>query len=135
MWRKLYPDSRPRPDKGIQGVDPAGTGRVHARAGGSRELAERLMTVREDAELILAFARVLYVNGESTEETVATTKQLAAASGLSAVLLPRWGELQLEVADKNGSFASQVAVDPAGVNMHRVAATMNAMEDMKTGRL
>jgi uncharacterized membrane protein YjjP (DUF1212 family) len=93
------------------------------------------MTVRDDAELILAFARVLYVNGESTEETVATTEQLANASGLSAVLLPRWGELQLEVADKSGSFASQVAADPAGVNMHRVAETMNAMDDMKSGRL
>ena len=93
------------------------------------------MTVREHAELILAFARVLYVNGESTEETIAAAKQLADTSGLSAVLLPRWGELQLDVADKGGSFASQVAADPAGVNMHRVAATMNALGDLKSGSL
>jgi len=93
------------------------------------------MTVREHAELILAFARVLYVNGESTEETIATTKQLADASGLSAALLPRWGELQLEVTDKSGDFALQVAADPAGVNMHRVAAITNAMGDLKSGSL
>ena len=93
------------------------------------------MTVREHAELVLAFARMLYVNGQSTEETVVASEQLARSLGLSAAVLPRWGALQLEVADKAGAFASEVAADPAGVDMQRVAAGMNAMEDVRSGRL
>ena len=93
------------------------------------------MTLREQGELILAFARVLYVNGQSTKQTVAAAKQLARTLALSAVVFPRWGELQLEVDDKNGELASQVAANPAGVDMQRVAAAMNALEDAKAGRI
>jgi len=93
------------------------------------------MTVREHAELVLAFARLLYVNGQSTEETITAAEQLARTLGLSAAVLPRWGELQLAVADESGDFASEVAADPAGVDMQRVAAGMNALDAVKAGSL
>ena len=93
------------------------------------------MTVREDADLVLPFARLLYVNGQSTEETIEATEQLARTVGFTAVVLPRWGELQLEVADKTGGLTWQVAADPAGVDMQRVAAGTNAVQDLKSGRL
>src|SRR6516165_675447 len=94
-----------------------------------------LMTAREDADLVLPFARLLYVNGQSTEEIIEATEQLAKTVGFSAVVLPRWGELQLDVADKTGDLAWQVAADPSGIDMQRVAAGMHAMLDMQSGRL
>ena len=93
------------------------------------------MTLREQGELILAFARLLYVNGQSTKQTAAAAKQLAKSLGVSAVVFPRWGELQLEIADKGGDFESEVAANPAGEDMQRVAAAMNALEDVKAGRI
>src|SRR6266478_3403173 len=53
---------------------------------------------REAGRLVLAGARVLFVNGQTTEETVA-------------------------------------AADPTGVDMHRVAAAMRAIDEIAAGRL
>ena len=53
------------------------------------------MTPEERANLVLDFARVLFVNGQSTEQTVAVAERLGLRLGLRAKLLPRWGELQL----------------------------------------
>ena len=93
------------------------------------------MTLRDHGELILAFARVLFVNGQSTKRTIAAVQALAGTLGISAVVLPRWGDLRLEVTDKSGSLAWQVAANPAGANMQRVAAAMNAIDDAKAGRI
>src|SRR6266446_7264398 len=55
---------------------------------------------REAGRLVLAGARVLYVNGQTTEETVAAARRLGHALDLPATVIPRWGELQL---DQEGS--------------------------------
>jgi uncharacterized membrane protein YjjP (DUF1212 family) len=93
------------------------------------------MTLQDQGELILALARVLYVNGQSTKRTIEAVQVLARALGISAVVMPRWGELRLEVANESACLGWQVAADPAGVNMQRVAAAMNAMQEVKVGRL
>jgi uncharacterized membrane protein YjjP (DUF1212 family) len=93
------------------------------------------MTLREHYNLILAFARVLYVNGQATEQTVAAAERLGRALGLRAVVMPRWGELQLQLEDKDAGLISAVAADPTGVDMDRVAAAMRAVEDVEAGRL
>jgi uncharacterized membrane protein YjjP (DUF1212 family) len=86
-------------------------------------------------QLVLAFARVLFVNGQATEQTVAAAARLGRAIGLRAEAIPRWGELQLQCEDAGANLASQVAADPTGVDMARVAATMKAIEDIEGGRL
>jgi hypothetical protein len=53
------------------------------------------MEADEQANLVLAFAKVLYVNGQATEQTVSAAERLARARGLHATIMPRWGELQL----------------------------------------
>src|SRR5262245_35160125 len=53
------------------------------------------MTSEQRSSLVLAFARVLYVNGQATEQTVAAAEQLGRILGLRAKVMPRWGELQL----------------------------------------
>src|SRR5215475_6851454 len=61
-----------------------------------RGLREADMTSEQRSSLVLAFARVLYVNGQATEQTVAAAEQLGRILGLRAKVMPRWGELQLQ---------------------------------------
>jgi uncharacterized membrane protein YjjB (DUF3815 family) len=91
------------------------------------------MTLEERSNLVLAAARVLYVNGQATEETVAAAEQLGRALGLRAKVMPRWGELRLQSEDNR--LIAQVAADPTGVDMDRVASTVRAIEDVGAGRL
>jgi len=91
------------------------------------------MTNEERLELILAFARVLYVNGQATDQVIAASRRLGDKLGVRAELLPRWGELQLRAEGEGAS--SHVAADPTGVDMDRVVSTMQAIADIETGRL
>ena len=93
------------------------------------------MTLEERSKFALAFARVLYVNGQSTDQTVAAAGRLGATLGLRATVLPRWGELQLQAEDGDASLISAAAADPTGVNMHRVDCAMRAIEEIGAGRL
>jgi uncharacterized membrane protein YjjP (DUF1212 family) len=98
-------------------------------------LGEAPMTSDAPSNLVLAFGRVLYVNGQATEQTVAAAERLGRALGLRAKIAPRWGELQLVAGDKDGTLIAQAAADPVGVDMDRVVSTMRAIEDIEAGRL
>jgi len=91
------------------------------------------MTPQERVDLVLAFARVLYVNGQATEQTVDAAERLGRALGLRAKVMLRWGELRLE--DRGAKAVSEIAANPVGVDMNRVASTMRAIEDIEVGRL
>jgi uncharacterized membrane protein YjjP (DUF1212 family) len=93
------------------------------------------MTLEERSNLVLAFARVLYVNGQATDQAVAASERLGSALGLRAELMPRWGDLQVLSEEKDGRLIWQVAADPTGVDMEHVASTMRAIEDIEAGRL
>ena len=93
------------------------------------------MTLDERCNLVLAFARVLYVNGQATDETLDAAERLANTLALRAQVMPRWGELQLQAEDTDARLISEVAADPAGVDMDRVASTMRAIEEIGAGRL
>jgi len=93
------------------------------------------MTLEERSNLILAFARALYVNGEATDQTSAAAARLGDTLGLHVKLLPRWGELQLEVEDGDARLISAVAADPTGVDMDRVASMMGAIEALGADRI
>src|ERR1700685_172876 len=93
------------------------------------------MTTVERSSLVLAFARVLFVNGQSTEQTLVAGRRLGNALGLDAGILPRWGELQLQANDENGALTMAVEAEPTNVNMSRVSSAMRALEDLGDGRL
>ena len=82
------------------------------------------MTLKDRADLVLAVVRVLYVNGQSTDQVLASAESFGHALGLRAEIMPRWGELQLKAQDcATGSIlVSAVAADPTGVAMNRVAS-------------
>ena len=93
------------------------------------------MTLQERSDLILAFARVLYVNGQATEQTVGAAEEVGRSLGIRATIIPRWGQLQLQADDKGGRLFASVAANPAGVDMDRVASTMRAARDLGSARL
>ncbi|OLC73036.1 MAG: hypothetical protein AUH83_12640 [Deltaproteobacteria bacterium 13_1_40CM_4_68_19] len=90
-------------------------------------------TSRAPSDLVLAFTRVLHVNGESTDDTLAAADRLANHFGLRASILPRWGELQIESADDG--LVSVAAADPTGIDMDRVASAVRAIDEFTVGRL
>lgn len=49
--------------------------------------------------------------------------------------MPRWGGLELLVDNQWGMLTVQVAADPAGVEMDRVASAMRAIDAIEAGRL
>jgi uncharacterized membrane protein YjjP (DUF1212 family) len=93
------------------------------------------MTLEERSDLVLAFARALYVNGQATDQTVAAAERLGGVLGLQANILPRWGELQLHAEDGDARLTCAVAADPTGVDMDRVASAMRAIDELGAGRL
>lgn len=93
------------------------------------------MLADERADIVLAFARALYVNGQATEQTMDAARRLGRALGLAVTIMPRWGDLQLVAEGENGRVVAQIPADPAGVEMDRVASTMRAIEDIASGRL
>jgi len=93
------------------------------------------MTLEGSSNLILACARVLYVNGQSTDQTVAAAESLGDTLGLRARIIPRWGGLHLQSEDGNARLVSEVLAYPTGVEMDRVASTMRAIEDLGASRL
>jgi uncharacterized membrane protein YjjP (DUF1212 family) len=93
------------------------------------------MTARERAHLVLAFAKALYTNGQATEQTADAIAHLGRALGMRATLLPRWGELHVMAESDEGVLTVQAEAAPAGVEMDRVASTMQAIDDIASGRL
>jgi uncharacterized membrane protein YjjP (DUF1212 family) len=105
----------------------AGPGRL--QCGGSD------MTLEDRSNLVLAFARLLFVNGQATDQVLDAAEQLGAGLGLRVSVMPRWGELQLRAEDAGARLNSAVAADPTGVDMDRVASTMQAISEFRAGRL
>ena len=51
------------------------------------------------SNLILAVARVLFINGESTQRTLDAAERVGKYLGFRATIFPRWGELEVQSAD------------------------------------
>jgi uncharacterized membrane protein YjjP (DUF1212 family) len=92
-------------------------------------------SLQERSDLVLTFARVLYANGQSTEDTLAAAERLGDDLDLRASIIPRWGELQLQAEDGSARLVSVGAADPTGVDMDRVASAMRAIDEVGAGRL
>jgi len=93
------------------------------------------MSLRDRAELVLSFAQILHVNGQSTEETIAAAQGLGDTLGLSGGIIPRWGELQFQARDRDAEILSIRPADPIGVDMDRVVSAMRVAGDLNAGRL
>ena len=93
------------------------------------------MNLQEQSDLLLSFAQVLHVNGQSTATTLDATQRLSNSLGLRATIIPGWDKLQLEATEGTSRLVSVVAASPTGVDMERVAAAMNTIDEVATGRM
>src|SRR5215469_10357314 len=93
------------------------------------------MTREERLDLILAFVRVLYINGESTEQTLRAGERLSNCLGVRATIFPQWEDLEVRIEDSDGYLISAIEAAPSGVDMDRVSSTLRAIEELCAGRL
>jgi uncharacterized membrane protein YjjP (DUF1212 family) len=93
------------------------------------------ITREERSNLVLSFARVLYINGESTQQTLSTTERLGNCLGFRVTILPRWGELELQAEDTDGKFISVIEANPSGVDMERVVSALRTVGELCESRL
>ena len=93
------------------------------------------MDLQEQSDLVLTFAQVLHVNGESTDDTLAAAEQLSNSLGLRATIVPSWDGLQLEATEGNARLASLAAGSPTGVEMERVASATNTIDEFTGSQL
>jgi uncharacterized membrane protein YjjP (DUF1212 family) len=93
------------------------------------------MTREERSNLILAFARVLYINGESTDQTLSAAERVGNCLGFHTTILLHWGELEVQTEDTDGRFISAIEAAPSGVDMERVASTLRMVDELCDGRL
>jgi uncharacterized membrane protein YjjB (DUF3815 family) len=106
---------------------------MHATAEGpiNSEAADPSGEVR--LALIFDFARTLFVNGEATDQTVASIRRLSDSLGLRAEVLPRWGELQLQPRLPEPAFT--IAANPTDVEAGRIVSATGAIDGIVAGRL
>src|SRR6516164_3102170 len=93
------------------------------------------MSLQESSDLILSTAKLLFHNGQATDQTISATERLGRALGLRASIFPLWGELDLQTEDTDAKLSAQIAADPSSVDMNRVASTMRTVKDVEVGRL
>src|SRR5215470_2733747 len=93
------------------------------------------MTREERLNLILTFARVLYINGEFTQKTLDITERMCISLGFRTTIFLLWGELEVQTEDTNGKLVSVIEAVPSGVDMDRVASTLKTARDLCNGRL
>src|SRR5262249_19481098 len=97
--------------------------------------AKTSMSLQEQSDLVLAFAQVLYVNGECTDETIDATARLSASLGLHTTIIPRWGEIQLLASDGTSELVSVVPAQPTGTDMDRVVSTWRTIDEVCAGKV
>ena len=93
------------------------------------------ITREECANLVLAFARVLYINGESTQKTLDAAEHMGRCLGFRSTIFPKWGELEVQTEETDSKFISAIEATPSGVNLDRVASTLRTVEELCDGRL
>jgi uncharacterized membrane protein YjjP (DUF1212 family) len=85
-------------------------------------------------ELLVACARLLFENGQTTKRMEKALASLARALGCHLAIHPAWNALRLEVNDGAESRSETLPSRPAGVDMHRVSATMNLIDQLGNGQ-
>jgi uncharacterized membrane protein YjjP (DUF1212 family) len=91
--------------------------------------------VSQAVELMSFAAKLLFENGQTTRRMVEVVTQMGDTLGLRATLVPHCGELTLRVDDDKSSRYASFAAEPAGVDMHRVAAVMQLVDDFNAGKI
>jgi uncharacterized membrane protein YjjP (DUF1212 family) len=91
--------------------------------------------LERQADIILSFAKTLFVNGETTTQVINETKKIAKTLNLGILIMVRWGQLSLQIRDSTGAQISCVIeADPVAVHMGKVIATVQTLEAFNQGK-
>ena len=90
---------------------PLSDSSVAALFGDSGIATVRGRSLAERSDLVLAFAQVIHVNGQSTYQTLVGAKGF----GFRATIVAGWEDVQIRATDDNARLASFVAPSPTGV--------------------
>lgn len=94
----------------------------------------RVQPSQEQAlDIVGEAALALFVHGQTTERTIATAETLGRALGTPLHVLPSWGEIVVEI--DHTSLAEIIPATPLGVDMGRVLAVTNVVEQVCGGAL
>ena len=86
-------------------------------------------------DLTLQAGKLLFANGQTTEKIAVALKKLAIAGGFEATTFVEWGALRVHVQDGSGSHSETISVEPAGVDMTKVRATMELIHQVCEGTM
>lgn len=81
-------------------------------------------------DLTAQVATLLYVNGQTTQRVERESERLARALGFDAALFVRWGELTVRISQRGNPESAIVAAVPAGVDMRKVTAVLELIDEV-----
>src|ERR1700723_355749 len=105
MWRRNHRRRPERQHPGKRGPDQFKNERTH-------EMGEARVTPQLRYQLVLALARVLFVNGQATEQTVVAAERFGRAIGLRVKVMLHWGEGQLQLENEGANLVSLGHANP-----------------------
>ncbi len=80
-------------------------------------------------------AVALFENGQTTQRTIESAHRVAKALGFEAHAYLRWGEVRVRLDGKAGPRETVIAAEPVGVDMGKVAATLEVIEALDRGHM
>jgi uncharacterized membrane protein YjjP (DUF1212 family) len=85
--------------------------------------------------LLSASVTLLFENGQTTERTISAVTRLGAALGYGAIVLPRWGEVNIRIDGFADRRQEVIAATPLGVDMNKVIAAIKVIDDVCDSRI
>jgi uncharacterized membrane protein YjjP (DUF1212 family) len=86
-------------------------------------------------DLMLQAGKLLFANGQTTERIMCALKELTTAGGFKPAIFVEWGQLRVNLENEFGSHSETISVEPAGVDMSKVRATMSLVHEVCEGRM
>jgi uncharacterized membrane protein YjjP (DUF1212 family) len=93
------------------------------------------LAVATTLDLILQSGKLLFANGQTTEKIMFALRELATAGGFKANMFVVWGALRVQLQDGFGSHSETISVEPAGVDMSKVRATTELVDQVCKGTI
>jgi uncharacterized membrane protein YjjP (DUF1212 family) len=86
-------------------------------------------------DLMLQAGKLLFANGQTTERIMVALKELATARGFKPAIFVDWGQLRVHLEKGFDSHSETISVEPAGVDMSKVNATMSLIHQVGEGTM
>jgi uncharacterized membrane protein YjjP (DUF1212 family) len=86
-------------------------------------------------DLMLQAGKLLFANGQTTERIVCALSELATAGGFKSAVFVEWGQLRVHLKNGFDSHSETISVEPSGVDMSKVNATMSLIHQVGEGRM